>query len=44
MAKRVREGSGAEPIDPAKVARVFLDLADNPQPPRICCSAATRLT
>jgi hypothetical protein len=33
MAKRVREGSGTEPIDPAKVARVFLDLADDPQPP-----------
>ncbi len=33
MAKRLREGSGAEPIDPARVARVFLDLADNPQPP-----------
>jgi NAD(P)-dependent dehydrogenase (short-subunit alcohol dehydrogenase family) len=33
MAKRLREASGAEPIDPAKVARVFLDLADDPQPP-----------
>jgi len=33
MAKRLREGSGGEPSDPAKVARVFLDLADNPQPP-----------
>ncbi len=33
MAKRLREGSGTEPTDPAKVARVFLDLADNPQPP-----------
>ena len=33
MAKRLRDRSGAEPIDPAKVARVFLDLADNPQPP-----------
>jgi NAD(P)-dependent dehydrogenase (short-subunit alcohol dehydrogenase family) len=33
MAKRLREASGTEPIDPAKVARVFLDLAGNPQPP-----------
>jgi NAD(P)-dependent dehydrogenase (short-subunit alcohol dehydrogenase family) len=33
MAKRLREGSGTEPIDPAKVARVFLDLADDPRPP-----------
>ena len=33
MAKQLRETSGAEPVDPAKVARVFLDLADNPQPP-----------
>ena len=33
MAKRLREISGTEPIDPAKVARIFLDLADNPHPP-----------
>lgn len=33
MAKRLRASSGEEPIDPAKVARVFLDLADNPEPP-----------
>jgi NAD(P)-dependent dehydrogenase (short-subunit alcohol dehydrogenase family) len=33
MAKLVRERSGTEPIDPAKVARVFLDLAGNPEPP-----------
>jgi NAD(P)-dependent dehydrogenase (short-subunit alcohol dehydrogenase family) len=33
MATRLRETSGAEPIDPVKVARVFLDLADNPRPP-----------
>jgi NAD(P)-dependent dehydrogenase (short-subunit alcohol dehydrogenase family) len=33
MATRLREASGSEPIDPAKVARVFLDLADNPKPP-----------
>ncbi|HVR08369.1 MAG TPA: SDR family NAD(P)-dependent oxidoreductase [Thermoanaerobaculia bacterium] len=32
-AKHLRETSGTEPIDPAKVARAFLDLADNPQPP-----------
>jgi NAD(P)-dependent dehydrogenase (short-subunit alcohol dehydrogenase family) len=33
MAKRLRDASGHEPIDPAKVARVFLDLADDPEPP-----------
>ncbi|CAL9355121.1 SDR family NAD(P)-dependent oxidoreductase [Streptomyces sp. enrichment culture] len=33
MAKRLRESTGTEPIDPAKVARVFLELADDPQPP-----------
>jgi NAD(P)-dependent dehydrogenase (short-subunit alcohol dehydrogenase family) len=33
VAKHLRETSGTEPIDPAKVARAFLDLADNPQPP-----------
>ena len=33
MAKRLRDASGQEPIDPAKVARVFLDLAGNPEPP-----------
>jgi NAD(P)-dependent dehydrogenase (short-subunit alcohol dehydrogenase family) len=33
LAKHLRGSSGAEPIDPAKVARVFLDLADNPHPP-----------
>jgi NAD(P)-dependent dehydrogenase (short-subunit alcohol dehydrogenase family) len=32
-AKRLRESSGTEPIDPAKVARVFLDLAGEAQPP-----------
>jgi NAD(P)-dependent dehydrogenase (short-subunit alcohol dehydrogenase family) len=33
MAKHLRETSGNEPIDPAKVARVFLNLANDPQPP-----------
>jgi NAD(P)-dependent dehydrogenase (short-subunit alcohol dehydrogenase family) len=33
IARHLRETSGTEPIDPAKVARAFLDLADNPQPP-----------
>jgi NAD(P)-dependent dehydrogenase (short-subunit alcohol dehydrogenase family) len=33
MGRHLREVSGTEPIDPAKVARAFLDLADNPQPP-----------
>ena len=33
MARHLRETSGTEPIDPAKVARVFLDLAGNPLPP-----------
>jgi NAD(P)-dependent dehydrogenase (short-subunit alcohol dehydrogenase family) len=33
VGRHLRETSGTEPIDPAKVARAFLDLADNPQPP-----------
>ncbi|WP_432563033.1 oxidoreductase [Kineococcus sp. SYSU DK003] len=33
MARHVREDSGKQPIDPVKVARVLLDLADHPQPP-----------
>jgi hypothetical protein len=33
MGRHLRETSGTEPIDPVKVARAFLDLADNPQPP-----------
>lgn len=33
MEKRLRAASGHEPIDPAKVARVFLNLADKPDPP-----------
>ena len=33
MAKHLRETSGTEPIDPAKVARALLHLADNPEPP-----------
>ena len=33
IGRHLRETSGTEPIDPAKVARAFLDLADNPQPP-----------
>jgi NAD(P)-dependent dehydrogenase (short-subunit alcohol dehydrogenase family) len=32
LATYLRETTGKEPIDPAKVARVFLDLADNPEP------------
>jgi NAD(P)-dependent dehydrogenase (short-subunit alcohol dehydrogenase family) len=32
IGRHLRETSGTEPIDPAKVARAFLDLADNPQP------------
>ncbi|WP_316783970.1 SDR family NAD(P)-dependent oxidoreductase [Streptomyces sasae] len=34
QAKHLRGWTGTEPIDPAKVARVFLDLADNPEPPQ----------
>jgi len=33
LATHLRGNAGREPIDPAKVARVFLDLADHPQPP-----------
>jgi NAD(P)-dependent dehydrogenase (short-subunit alcohol dehydrogenase family) len=33
MARHLRATTGKEPIDPAKVARVFLDLADDPRPP-----------
>ncbi|GHB11539.1 short-chain dehydrogenase/reductase [Streptomyces tendae] len=33
QAKHLRGWTGTEPIDPAKVARVFLDLADHPEPP-----------
>jgi NAD(P)-dependent dehydrogenase (short-subunit alcohol dehydrogenase family) len=33
QAKHLRSWTGTEPIAPAKVARVFLDLADNPEPP-----------
>nr|WSY50192.1 SDR family NAD(P)-dependent oxidoreductase [Streptomyces sp. NBC_00886] len=33
QAKHLRGWTGTEPIDPAKVARVFLDLADNSEPP-----------
>jgi NAD(P)-dependent dehydrogenase (short-subunit alcohol dehydrogenase family) len=33
MARRLRARSGDEPIDPAKVARVLLDLADRDDPP-----------
>ena len=33
MAKHLRATTGTEPIDPAKVARVFLQLAGNPEPP-----------
>ncbi|MDX3214078.1 SDR family NAD(P)-dependent oxidoreductase [Streptomyces sp. ME02-6991-2B] len=33
LAKHLRGWTGTEPIDPAKVARVFLDLADHPEPP-----------
>ena len=33
LAKYLRQTAGTEPIDPAKVARVFLDLADDPNPP-----------
>ncbi len=33
MARQLRGASGSEPIDPAKVAQVLLDLADDPQPP-----------
>ena len=33
LAKHLRATTGREPIDPAKVARVFLDLADDPRPP-----------
>lgn len=33
LAGHLRENTGKEPIDPAKVARVFLDLADDPEPP-----------
>jgi len=33
IARHLRATSGTEPIDPAKVARAFLDLADEPQPP-----------
>jgi NAD(P)-dependent dehydrogenase (short-subunit alcohol dehydrogenase family) len=32
-AKHLRDQAGQAPIDPAKVARVFLDLADNSNPP-----------
>ena len=33
LARHLRATTGKEPIDPAKVARVFLDLADDPRPP-----------
>lgn len=33
IAKRLRENSGHEPIDPGRVARVLLDLAELPDPP-----------
>lgn len=33
MAGRMRTVTGSEPIDPVKVARVFLDLAKLPDPP-----------
>jgi NAD(P)-dependent dehydrogenase (short-subunit alcohol dehydrogenase family) len=33
IARHLRETSGTEPIERAKVARAFLDLADNPQSP-----------
>jgi NAD(P)-dependent dehydrogenase (short-subunit alcohol dehydrogenase family) len=33
MAQRLRTGTGSEPIDPAKVARVFLDIAAMDEPP-----------
>ena len=33
IAKQLRTTTGTEPIDPAKVARVFLELADDPEPP-----------
>jgi hypothetical protein len=29
----LRSGNGQEPIDPAKVARVFLDIASMDEPP-----------
>lgn len=32
-AERIREGSGSQPVDPAKVARVFLDIARMDEPP-----------
>lgn len=33
MARRLRKATGNEPIDPAKVARVFLDIATMDEPP-----------
>lgn len=33
LARHLRAHNGAEPIDPARVARVFLGLADLPEPP-----------
>ncbi len=33
MAEQLRARSGSEPIDPVKVARVFLDLAEQRDPP-----------
>jgi NAD(P)-dependent dehydrogenase (short-subunit alcohol dehydrogenase family) len=33
MARHLREATGHEPIDPAKVARVFLEIAEMTEPP-----------
>lgn len=33
MARRTRESSGSQPIDPKAVARVFVEIAQHPSPP-----------